>query len=267
MASQKRLKLTEDHAKARLQWAPAHKDWTVEDFQRVIHTNECSVEQVPAGHQRWVFRTPQEKWHKDCILPKNCRQVKLMVWGCFWGNQRGPLVPLMPANGSVTARFYRSLLRRWLLPVLEDIPLFQQDNARIHTAKLMLSFFEQYNIPLEFHPPYSPDLNPIEHAWVLLKRQAHIDYPWIGDYPQKVKKKLAEILPLCWEKILPSNSRPCGGQCLTGAGSHRGKGVVHSLLISFEYLVLPLSLFLSLCIGCEYLRCVWKLSEGEARCG
>ena len=82
--AKKRQKLTADHAKARLQWALAHEDRTVGDFRRAIYSDECSVEQVPSGYQRWVFRTPQEKWHKDCTLPKNRRQMKLVVWGCFW---------------------------------------------------------------------------------------------------------------------------------------------------------------------------------------
>jgi len=59
--AKKRPKLMADHAKARLQLALAHKDWTVEDFRRVIYSDECSVEKEPAGHQRWAFRTSQEK--------------------------------------------------------------------------------------------------------------------------------------------------------------------------------------------------------------
>ena len=85
-------------------------------------------------------------------------------------------------------------------------PLSQQENARMHTAKLVLSFFEQYTVTLESHAAYSPNLNPIEHARVLLKRQVHTDYTWIGDCPggpQKMKEGWAGILPLCWEKTPP----------------------------------------------------------------
>jgi len=61
----------------------------------VIYTDECSVEQETAGQQRWDFSTPgQERWHVDCVNPVKHRQMKLMVWVCFWGKQRGSLVPL-----------------------------------------------------------------------------------------------------------------------------------------------------------------------------
>ena len=62
-------------------------------------------------------------------------------------------------TGSVTARVYRDLLRRWLLPVLEDVraalenPLCQQGNATIHTAKLMQSFL---NVALFRSSPILP---------------------------------------------------------------------------------------------------------------
>ena len=59
--AKKRPRLKVEHTKARLQWAIASKDWTAEDFQRVIYSDECSVEQKPAGQQRWVFSTPGEE--------------------------------------------------------------------------------------------------------------------------------------------------------------------------------------------------------------
>ena len=68
----------------------------------------------------------------------------------------------------------------------------------------MQRFSTRYNIDVADHPPYSPGLNPIEHAWVLLERQATEDYLDIADTPgsvDTVKARLAEVLPLCWVKI------------------------------------------------------------------
>lgn len=53
------------------------------------------------------------------------------------------------------------------------------------------------------YPLYYPNLSPIIHAWVLLKRQPLIEYPDIGDTqggPDAVKK-LSEVLLKAWENI------------------------------------------------------------------
>ena len=163
------------------------------------------MEKEPAGRPKWVFRTPPEKWIVDCVRPVRHRQAKLMAWGCFWGRQRGPLVPLM--HGSASACVCRELLRRWLIPVLEDVraalgsPLFQQHNAKIHTAQIMLSFFERYAIPhakvtLRTPPTLIRSCMPRPYS----SDKLLADYPDIGDYPggpEKVTMKLAEVLPRC----------------------------------------------------------------------
>ncbi|RPA94469.1 hypothetical protein L873DRAFT_1701156, partial [Choiromyces venosus 120613-1] len=50
--------------------ATVHKDWTVEDFEGVIWSDECSVEKSKDLKQQWVFREPGEKWLADCICDK-----------------------------------------------------------------------------------------------------------------------------------------------------------------------------------------------------
>ena len=82
---------------------------------------------------------------------------------------------------------YIALLDRHLPLVMQQIadevgdPLFQQNNARVHTSKDTRDWFADNGIDLEDHPPLSPDLNPIEHAWVELKCRLYIQYPDILD--------------------------------------------------------------------------------------
>jgi len=48
------------------------------------------------------------------------------------------------------------------------------DNARYHHASLLAPFLEQRQsfLSLDFLPPYSPDLNPIERVWKFLRKLA-----------------------------------------------------------------------------------------------
>ena len=145
----------------------------------------------------------------DCIHPKEKdKGISLMVWGCFWGKRKGPLVPI---TQNINKTRYIRLLRRCLFPVIDQMLsfsmqdiLFQQDNAPVHKAYNVMDWFERNSIELVEHCPYSPDLNPIGHAWVELKKRLHQPYPRIADTPggkQAVKKRLAEVLPLVWETI------------------------------------------------------------------
>ena len=146
--AKRRPKLTPEQAAKRLKWAKECENWTAEDFERVIWSDECSVEESDDAHQVWVFRTPFEKWKTECIAPgKKGKGVSVMVWGCFWGKNRGAFCPFVVK--SVNARVHLKLLEYPALLVMQRIndtigdAVFQQDNAPVHTASVVTECFEQ----------------------------------------------------------------------------------------------------------------------------
>ena len=209
----KRARLKPEHVKKRLKWAKEHLNWTTTEFEKIGWSDECSVEKGADPRQVWVFRRSgnKEKFRPQNVCPKDkSGSVSLMVWGCFVGTKLCPLASFRGVNTTVT---YVTGLRENLLPFLETLPpnlkhdfIFQQDNARIHTAQATQAFFAQEALKVMEWPPNSPDMNPIEHLWRVLKAALHKRYPdsrTLPGGPEAVREVLEQRLKEVWQEIGP----------------------------------------------------------------
>ncbi|KJZ68654.1 hypothetical protein HIM_04760 [Hirsutella minnesotensis 3608] len=102
-----------------------------------------------------------------------------------------------------TAKSYQKALSEGLLLVYDGTRRFQQDNARIHNFGGTPQFLQLHGVEYIDWPPHSPDLNPIEHVWRLLKDKLAELCPHLAE----LKKNQASIEELeahlrsAWEAI------------------------------------------------------------------
>jgi len=73
-------------------------------------------------------------------------------------------------NHSTTATFFEDWFEWELIPVLPENTLIVMDNATFHRKKQLYDIAARYEVFVVFLPPYSPNLNPIEHSWANFKR-------------------------------------------------------------------------------------------------
>ena len=72
---------------------------------------------------------------------------------------------------SMTSDFFVEWFKTQLLPALKTPHVIVMDNASFHPKNILDELCIQdkhFFLPL---PPYSPDLNPIEQAWAVLKKK------------------------------------------------------------------------------------------------
>ncbi|GFY02188.1 transposable element Tcb2 transposase [Trichonephila clavipes] len=92
----------------------------------------------------------------------------VMVRGAIAYNTRSPLVLI---HGTMTAqRYVHDILQPHVLPLMQQLPgsIFQQDNARPHTARVKQDCLR--TVTPHPWPVRSPDLSLIEHIWDHLGR-------------------------------------------------------------------------------------------------
>lgn len=203
--------LTDEHAQKRLAWALKYRYFTPDDWARVFWSDECTVERGIGVQREWTFIRPRDQPKTGQIqgLPYRGKQVKQMFWAAFSGStRRTGLIPLFGDPNSerrgITSTVIEELYRRVLPTLLQfQDSIFQHDNAPTHTAFIVRGTLDDLDIEVMDWPPHSPDLNPIENLWALLKAKIYKLKPELINMPDNegTKRLLIETAHQAWSLL------------------------------------------------------------------
>ena len=87
------------------------------------------------------------------------------------GKMGHDIIAPLEYSGTMNCELFESWFSQQFLPALPEKTVIVMDNASFHRKNQLYELAEEAHHTLIFLPPYSPELNPIEHFWCWLKKK------------------------------------------------------------------------------------------------
>lgn len=192
--------LTRAQREKRVEWAKKHIN---DNWKRTLFSDETSV---------WLFSNTVQVWFKDKRpfrrIPKD--RTRINAWGGFCAAGKTNLYCFKEI---MTGEVYVDIIEKHI-PQIEEMLgnrwRLQQDNDPKHTSRVAKGFLQE-NVPTVMDwPSNSPDLNPIENLWAIVKRNVEIRRPGgIGQLERYMKEEWAKISEDAIKNLVGSMKRRC----------------------------------------------------------
>ncbi len=147
-----------------------------------------------------VWRKSGEAQNPCCLKSSVKFPQSVMIWAVMSSAGVGPLCFL---KSTVNAAIYQEILEHFMLPSADKLYgdadfIFQQDLAPAHTAKGTKSWFNDHGVTVLDWPANSPDLNPIENLWGIVKRKMRDTRLGLHDNLHAIVMRISSVKTVLW---------------------------------------------------------------------
>ena len=194
----KKPRITARQRRDRIQWCHAHLNWSVEDWCRIIFSDESNFEVFNRKNRMYIRRFRNDRTRLERSQQRVHRGGGIGVWSYITCHGLGPLHIFDERMNSLK---YIDILETHLPTALQKFSrdelrhvLYQQDNAGPHKSAMTLEYFEKKRIKRIDWPSNSPDLNLIENLWSIVDNK-------LLKLPITNVDDLKNALPIVWADI------------------------------------------------------------------
>ena len=155
----------------RLTFCRTFQNWTESYWSNVLFTDECCLCQFNPTVQR-ICRPPNQRYDMKYVQPTVKHSLSLMVWGGISSQGRAPGATV---NSDRYIDILHEKLHTWF--TVRNCNILMYDGALCHQSKKVKKWLQDNVHVLSPWPGLSPDLNPIENCWSLVKQKVSLRNP------------------------------------------------------------------------------------------